>query len=383
MSLKVIFVLCLSVLACEGHFDSHFNHWMRYLNGDHPEESKGTCTKASPCEAGQVCCLQNYQGHCFVNRLTIVNSDICLSSDELSGDNKGARCLADGDCGTGLWCEHARSNIWGTCVDDACSGVDNSARCGTYGTCVVTNENHGFTCECNSGYIGSDCDIPHPCEITGYDQVCGTNGYCVPTLVSGSVYPEETDAEDYFTCTCEDGWYGDRCNHENPCRSDNDPCQDVPNSATGGKCYALGGEDFGCYCELNFYGRWCNETCGSDADITVIDDTNAIITTPVDEDGYFIPDVSCEWKVVLANTSETVKITFTEFQLEDHPACKWDSVLVTQGDESSLNTDTFGDCGTHSDLVIDSTDHTMTILFKSDRLNLTGKTGFNATLSSA
>ncbi len=122
-----------------------------------------------------------------------------------------------------------------TTPDDHCA----SNPC-EHGTC--TNENTGYTCECDAGYTGHDCEIrvsacsANPCE---------NGGTC-------------TDVGASYTCACAAGYTGSNCETlVDNCASD--PC------LNGGIC-TNGINSYSCACAPDFTGVNCETHIDNCAD---------------------------------------------------------------------------------------------------------------------
>ena len=124
---------------------------------------------------------------------------------------------------TGTNCQHKVDN----CVDEPCKNG---------GTCESTID--GFQCTCRPGFVGTAT-----CEME--KDECST-GPCDP---SGTL--ECLDLDNRFECKCRDGYEGERCQTNiddcatNPCRN-------------GGQCQDLVG-DFKCTCPTGWVGKRCEE----------------------------------------------------------------------------------------------------------------------------
>ena len=73
-------------------------------------------------------------------------------------------------------------------------------KCGINGKCVI--QKGAEACICNSGYVGTICQISDPCQ----SRPCGTRGACYPVLINLSGREE---AFEY--CQCYAGFSGARC----------------------------------------------------------------------------------------------------------------------------------------------------------------------------
>lgn len=99
---------------------------------------------------------------------------------------------------------------------------------------VCTDEIHGYSCACNSGYTGSGIQCTSVPECTAGLHNCAATASCTDTPAS-------------FTCACNAGWVGSgiTCANANECALQTHNCH---SSAT---CTDLAGS-FGCICAAGF-----------------------------------------------------------------------------------------------------------------------------------
>ncbi|XP_078582422.1 uncharacterized protein LOC144865499 isoform X1 [Branchiostoma floridae x Branchiostoma japonicum] len=274
---------------------------------------KATCEAAGmsyPCHysGGNGCAPHSWTSDC------IVYDDAgagCVThwvlSANLCGDSDAKHCQPldetfvyipnwrsdDSACGVvqdTLWCAYGANyhNMYAVCAAPTC------AKC-VHGTC--TDANGGYTCTCENGWEGTNCDQDinecnnSPCAhgssidaIGGYTCTCqngweGTN--CDQNInecnTSPCVHGTCTDDIGGYTCTCENGWEGTNCelNHDDcassPCV--HGACQDDVASYT-------------CCCESGWEGTNCDQDIDDCASSPCIHGTCS--------DGYKSYTCSCE-----------------------------------------------------------------------------------------
>ena len=114
-----------------------------------------------------------------------------------------------------------------------CDEVDNcfQVTCSGNGQCV--DGTNSFTCSCDPGFTGDRCQINID-DCLGMN--CSGNGRCV-------------DGTNSFTCTCDSGFTGDRCQiNINDCVG--------MNCSGNGRCVD-GTQSFICSCDPGFTGQLC------------------------------------------------------------------------------------------------------------------------------
>ncbi|XP_035671881.1 fibropellin-3-like [Branchiostoma floridae] len=86
-----------------------------------------------------------------------------------------------------LWCAYGADyrNMYAVCAAPTC------AKC-VHGTC--TDANGGYTCTCENGWEGTNCDQ----DINECNNSPCVHGSCI-------------DAIGGYTCTCQNGWEGTNC----------------------------------------------------------------------------------------------------------------------------------------------------------------------------
>ena len=167
--------------------------------------------RADPCATGLAGCSEN--ATCYrVDQST--SECVCLMG--YIGDGKDCREINE--------CVTLR-------IDDDDDDDELSSRplC-VHGECI--DKWNGYTCRCDSGYIGFDCSVD--AKMCAMD-LCGGGGNC-------------TDLTDGFGCSCFDGYAGLRCENFDDCAAS--PCQ-------RGTCVD-GVSDFRCECPPDYAGDLCS-----------------------------------------------------------------------------------------------------------------------------
>ncbi|XP_052086774.1 cubilin-like [Mytilus californianus] len=199
------------------------------------------------------------------------------------------------------------------------------------GSCEVLNGS--FNCLCESGFSGRLCEVT-PC--TGLK--CLNGGSC--EVLNGT-----------FHCLCDSGFSGRLCKEEiGPCFSN--PCFNFGSCRTS--C-----NTFTCYCPNGTKGRRCQDVL------------HQIITSP----GYpsnYNDNMHRLWNIDVG-LSNTVRITFTHFELEN----TLDFVKIYNGQSTTCGS-LANYTGTINPTELTSTGRFMTILFTTD--GSVAKLGFRAVI---
>lgn len=124
-------------------------------------------------------------------------------------------------------------NYFGDFCENLNECTANQISCTGNGQCI--DQENGFLCQCNPGFIGQLCQIVDHCH-----QIdCSGQGQC-------------QNGADSFTCDCNPGYTGQQC------EINIDDCIGV-NCSGNGLC-TDGLNSFSCTCNLGFTGQLCNET---------------------------------------------------------------------------------------------------------------------------
>jgi hypothetical protein len=177
----------------------------------------------------------------------------CGSHGECKVENGAAVCKCD-DAYVGPLCAQ----------QDLCSDVDCN-----HGACDAATG----SCVCDRAWEGAHCDIPNPCV----DSDCGDHGQCDPTTgqciceKNWFPIPPSTECNNYDVChgvfcangrcrdgacSCHEGYFGEQCEHYDPCR--------LLNCGQHGRCdVSADGSSASCSCQPGYFGENCetHEPC--------------------------------------------------------------------------------------------------------------------------
>uniref|UniRef100_A0A8C5HVQ8 EGF-like domain-containing protein n=1 Tax=Gouania willdenowi TaxID=441366 RepID=A0A8C5HVQ8_GOUWI len=124
-----------------------------------------------------------------------------------------------------------------SCVEPGSSF--NDPQCSGKGKCITQPSESTFFCECEDSYTGIFCEEFDAC----HHRPCRNNSTCTDV--------RQGDAGRNFTCTCQQGYEGERCQlqvdhcHSQPCKN-------------GATCFSsLAGPR--CYCAEGFQGATCEQ----------------------------------------------------------------------------------------------------------------------------
>ncbi|XP_077495708.1 uncharacterized protein LOC144106737 [Amblyomma americanum] len=106
-----------------------------------------------------------------------------------------------------------------------------------HGSCETTDERPGYRCLCEPGYYGEACEHFDPCS----EQPCKTFGTCVNT------------SHGEYRCDCFTGFSGRNCSDFNPCLLKPSAC------LHGGVCQSNASHTFTCLCVDGYYGKTCHQ----------------------------------------------------------------------------------------------------------------------------
>ncbi|GKT28620.1 hypothetical protein ADUPG1_000767, partial [Aduncisulcus paluster] len=202
--------------------------------------NRGECSYSSDLSTATCECYDGWYG------------DDCFSACPLSSGLSPLICSGDvyGSCDTATHTCVCVVNYIGSACEFYCNDLEN---CGEHGYCdieYVSSEEDGeiviseeLTCTCDEGWYGSKCQSEYPVEIiVGEDEDgnpthtcvcvvnyigstcefycndlenCGEHGYCDIEYVSSEEDGEIVISEE-LTCTCDEGWYGSKCQSEYP-----------------------------------------------------------------------------------------------------------------------------------------------------------------------
>ncbi|XP_077546208.1 uncharacterized protein LOC144158899 isoform X2 [Haemaphysalis longicornis] len=106
-----------------------------------------------------------------------------------------------------------------------------------HGSCENTGERPGFRCLCEPGFYGEACEHFDPCS----HNPCKTFGSCVNT------------SHGQYRCDCFTGFSGRNCSDFNPCLLKPSAC------LHGGVCTSNASHMFTCHCVDGYYGKTCHQ----------------------------------------------------------------------------------------------------------------------------
>ncbi|XP_064402061.1 protein crumbs-like isoform X2 [Halichondria panicea] len=155
----------------------------------------------APFYSGSICDIFN---HCESNAVTCSDQGTCTN------DLDSYTCVCNAGY-TGADCED---------IDD-CEGQN----CSGNGDCM--NEVNSYTCVCNAGYTGADCEVDID-ECLLMERMCSGHGNCSHGIAS-------------FTCSCDPGYTGQKC------EIDIDDCVNVNCSGQGNCTDRVNGFDCDCF----------------------------------------------------------------------------------------------------------------------------------------
>lgn len=184
-----------------GCVNGHAGHPHDYITSPDPSSpaydptcnGSGCLPATAPCDATLPCCdgLVCDAGTC------VSAADPCASAP----CQNGGACAADGS-GYTCACQEGYSGTDCEIVADPCAW----GPCQNGGTCTALDALY-YTCSCANGYTGFECEIPpDPCA----GNPCNDHGICAPQ-------------GDSYTCTCLPGWRGNLPSCDTP----SCPCADA------------------------------------------------------------------------------------------------------------------------------------------------------------
>ncbi|XP_049513847.1 cadherin EGF LAG seven-pass G-type receptor 2 [Dermacentor silvarum] len=106
-----------------------------------------------------------------------------------------------------------------------------------HGSCEATEERPGYRCVCDPGFYGDACEHFDPCS----ENPCKTFGTCVNT------------SHGEYRCDCFTGFSGRNCSDFNPCLLKPSAC------LHGGACESNASHTFTCLCVDGYYGKTCHQ----------------------------------------------------------------------------------------------------------------------------
>merc|ERR1712226_569653 len=257
MKLVALMVLCAGLAmvsaapAAEGtslsFIENFINHY--FLGLDPLQKCEPTCKNGAPCIDDKCNCTTfdnwEYEGDdCSVgpcspdnsNHWECYNAGNCHEQPILPF---GAECLCQTDCSTtppncfsGPHCEFL----------DQCriNFEKDGMLCSDHGVCTNDDTASGYTCLCEPGFLGEECDTELLC-----DPICLNGGLCA------------RDRFDQERCFCPPGYTGEQCQ--------NSACSPSP-CYNGGTCEIDTSGAANCTCPAGYSGQFCefNDCIGVD-----------------------------------------------------------------------------------------------------------------------
>merc|ERR1712226_411214 len=250
MKLIALIVLCAGLAtvsaapAAEGTRLSFFKNLINqvFLGLDPLQKCDPTCKNGAPCIDDKCNCttFDNWEyegddcglGPCSPdnsNHWDCYNAGNCHEQPILPF---GAECLCQTDCSadppncfSGPHCEF---------LDQCRINFENDGiLCSDHGVCTNDDTASGYTCLCEPGFLGEECETVDVC----YPNQCQNDGLCV------------VDADGNPTCECQDGYFGEFCQYADPCRIT--PCYN------GGSCSIDENQHAVCECTAHWEGDQC------------------------------------------------------------------------------------------------------------------------------
>ncbi|XP_071101749.1 fibrillin-1-like [Haliotis cracherodii] len=189
------------------------------------------CTNGTdPCATGGATCNNKPNGGGY--------ECVCNTGSKLQSD--GVTCLdcVQGtygqECGSNCSCDVANTvrcnQVNGTCTCltgwEGVTCSDDVNECDAYNcstNSVCTNTNGSFICECDEGFFRTAFNTCEACDANHWGKNCANRCTCgVNSVNCNSVNG---------TCTCVNGWKGDRCGTDvDECTDNATICSDTPNS---------------------------------------------------------------------------------------------------------------------------------------------------------
>ncbi|CAM9270170.1 unnamed protein product, partial [Lampetra planeri] len=194
--------------------------------------------------------------------------------------------------------------------------ANNNGGCYPSATCSSNPESTLPTCTCPPGFTGNGFG---PMGCSQLSTICQSNNPCVNgECVTSTSSPG-------YTCRCDAGWEGTNCDQNiNECSSS--PCQN------GGTCTDAD-NGFLCSCTAQWTGPLCQiqqQECGGS--LSGPAGSFSYPNTPGHDD--YNHQVSCAW-VIRIQQNQILRITFPFFDLESSSNCNYDFLQIHDGDTAS------------------------------------------------
>eukprot|EP00917_Polyrhabdina_sp_WS-2016_P019663 GHVP01041966.1.p1 GENE.GHVP01041966.1~~GHVP01041966.1.p1 ORF type:complete len:200 (+),score=17.06 GHVP01041966.1:58-657(+) len=135
-----------------------------------------------------------------------------------------------------------------------CPGGTNIASCGEHGTCAMLTAASGV-CLCTPPYVYEGPVNSDPLDACSSKiDLCTFVAEQGSTLCFNEGYCEPQDEAPYYTCTCQSGYVGENCElFDDPCDTSLIRCYN------GGECvfYPFNEQRFTCKCPNGYEGDYC------------------------------------------------------------------------------------------------------------------------------
>jgi len=139
-------------------------------------------------------------------------------------------------------------------VSNGPEAICDSVTCQHGGTCVASEDNQSYECQCPGDYFGHHCEFPPPCS----SNPCKNGGSCFNVLDQALRFPGG------FKCECVEHYHGVSCERWDPCinNGQGNPC------LNGGTCHRYNTNwrntwprhlQYDCSCRRGWFGPRCEQ----------------------------------------------------------------------------------------------------------------------------
>lgn len=138
------------------------------------------------------------------------------------------------------------------------------------------------------------------------------------------------------------------------CSTNNGGCQHICKNMIG---------SYRCYCQNNYVLHTDKHSCKEGTCSHQLESHSGEFSSP-NHPGLYEPRKTCVW-LITTTSGHRVKVNFNHFELEIHPECFYDSLIVYDGDSTKSNQ--IGRfCGNKISNPIIASSNSMYLVFKSD-----------------